>query len=108
MVILPKVSHAPHLLNLKSFPDFPDLQATRSRFQAIRNRHFIIRRRTSVRSCFQNKVCVFELHLAMPYISLLVGQCGNQLGSATLEEVAANCETDLTRLILPRSLQALW
>ena len=51
---------------------------------------------------------MFELHLAMPYISLLVGQCGNQLGSATLEEVAANCEADLTRLLLPRSLHDLW
>jgi hypothetical protein len=47
--------------------------------------------------------CTFatELYWSMPYVSLLVGQCGNQLGSATLEEVAANCEADLSRLQSP-------
>jgi hypothetical protein len=33
----------------------------------------------------------------MSYISLLVGQCGNQLGSASLEEIAGNCAADSTR-----------
>jgi hypothetical protein len=46
--------------------------------------------------------CSAVVQLRMPYISLLVGQCGNQLGSATLEEVASNCDVDLTRLFLAR------
>lgn len=45
-------------------------------------------------------LCFVFIQLRMPYISLLVGQCGNQLGSATLEEVALNCDVDLTRLFL--------
>ena len=46
---------------------------------------------------YQSTLFSRGLKNSMPYVSLLVGQCGNQLGSATLEEVAANCDADLTR-----------
>ena len=45
---------------------------------------------------------------SMPYASLLVGQCGNQLGSATLEELAANCDADLSRWVFLRKNNVLF